>query len=172
MSASYKICKKPLVLPSSCISNSVGWMGMQSLPCCTTESALKHGVIPVVRFTAFHLCLLPTHRSSSHSVLWQCMFAYLCQAAGCRGRQVEVAYLWVSCCGAGTVGQRGRAGEGESKCQVLCITSLGHSGATWAALNCKNVFSETLKVFWEVWIKNSSLQTYVITKANKYRRCM
>lgn len=83
-----------------------------------------------------------------------------------------MAYLWGSCCGEGTVGQRGRAGEGKHKCQVLCIASLGYLQAAWAALNSKNAFSETLKVFWEVWIKYSPLQTYVRTKANKYQRFM
>lgn len=63
---------------------------------------------------------------------------------------------------------RGRAGKGDSKGQVQRLTGLGRSGAIWAALKPKNAFSEILKVFWEVWIQNSPLQTHVVTEANKY----
>lgn len=63
MILSYKICKKNPVWVWSCSSNSVGWVETKSLPCCTVEGALRCGIMPAARFSAFHVCFLPTHNA-------------------------------------------------------------------------------------------------------------
>jgi len=70
-----------------------------------------------------------------------------------------------------TAGWMGRDGKGDSNNQVMSITTLRCSGAVWAALKPENTFFETLKVFWEVWVRTSPLPTRVTTEANKYQRC-
>lgn len=126
----------------SCSSKSVGWVETQSLPCCTMGSALTDGAVPVARLLRTCARLKAAVRGG-----WRCLT--FTPPLRRRHRGAELA-------------------RGDSKGQVQRLTSLGRSGAVWAALKPKNAFSEIWKVFWEVWMQNCPLQTHVVTEANKY----